>query len=46
VRTIAHFFGEYVSRIDLLGNVLNVMSVVLDPLPNGVFVKLNVPRSL
>ncbi len=46
VRTVVHFFGEYVSRIDLPGNMLNVMSVVLDPLPDIVFAKLNVPRSL
>jgi hypothetical protein len=46
VRTIAHFFGEYFSRIDLPRNVLNVKSVALDPLPNQVFAKLNVLRSL
>ncbi len=46
VCTIAHFFGEYVSRIDLPRNMLDVMSVVLNPLPNQVFAKLNVPCSL
>ncbi len=46
VRTVAHFLGEYVSRIDLPGNMLNVKSVVLDPLPNQFFAKLDVPRSL
>jgi hypothetical protein len=46
VSTVAHFFGEYVSRIDLPGNVLDMKSVVLDPLPNRVFAKLDVPRSL
>ncbi len=46
VCTVTHFFGEYVSRIDLPGNMLNVKSVVLDPLLNRVFVKLDVPCSL
>ncbi len=46
VRTIVHFSGEYVSRIGLPGNLLDVKSVVLDPLPNQVFAKLYVPRSL
>ena len=46
VHTIAHFFGEYLSGIDLPGNMLNVKSVVLDPLLNRVFVKLDVPCSL
>ncbi len=46
VHTAMHFFGEYVSRIDLPRNMLDVKSVVLDPLPNQVFAKLDVSRSL
>ncbi len=46
VRTATHFFDKYVSRIDLPGNMLEVKSVVLDPLPNQVFAKLDVSRSL
>ncbi len=46
VRAVAHFFGEYISRIDLPRNMLNVKSVILDPLPNQVFAKLDVLRSL
>ncbi len=42
VRAVAHFLGEYVSGIDLPGNMLNVKSVVLDPLLNQVFAKLDV----
>ncbi len=30
VRIMVHFFGEYVSRIDLPGNMLDMKSVVLD----------------
>jgi hypothetical protein len=37
-----HFLSEDVGRIELPGHMLDVESVVLDPLANGVFAKFNV----